>query len=64
MTRITYVPTLLALATKMCKYVAIATPVIQRLYPDNTTLQAALTAANTACQTLSAELAAVREYGD
>lgn len=60
----TYVPTLLAIAVRMCKIIAKATPIITQLYPSNTALLAALAAANAACQTLSSELAAVREYGD
>ena len=64
MTRVTYVPTLLRLATQLCKYIAIATPLIKTLFPANATLQAALVAAQTACSELSSELAAVREIGD
>jgi len=60
----TYVPTLLSVATRMCKLVATATPVISRLYSDRPALLAALAAANAACATLSEELSAVREYGD
>lgn len=52
------------LAKAMCRAVNIATPAIQRAYPNNPTLMAALTAANLACQTLSSEVDAVREFGD
>lgn len=60
----TYVPSLLQVATLMCRLIGKASPVIAKLYPDNTALQAALAAALTACQVLSTELAKVRSYGD
>lgn len=64
MARRTGVPTLLALAKKMCQFLARYTVVIQTLYPGNQALQAALTAANAACAVLATELELVREYGD
>jgi len=60
----TYVPTLLRLSLRLCKYVVRATPVITRLYGTNAPLMAALAAANAACAELAQELAQVREYGD
>lgn len=64
MARRTGVPTLLKLSDKLCRLLAKYTSVIVLLYPDNGPLQAALSAAIVACQTLSQELAKVREYGD
>lgn len=64
MAKKTYVPTLLNLSVKLCRYIARATPVITQLYGSNATLMAALAAANAACNDLAQELAAVREYGD
>lgn len=64
MARKTYVPTLLSLSVKLCRYIARATPIMTQLYGSNATLMAALAAANAACNELSQELAAVRDYGD
>lgn len=60
----TGVPTLLNLAKQLCKYLALFTPTITRLYPENAALLAALAAANTACAALAAQLELVRDYGD
>lgn len=60
----TGVPTLLATAHLLCKYIVKFTPVIERLYPESPALIAALAAANAACAALGSELQAVREYGD
>lgn len=64
MTARTGVPTLLGLARQLCKYVAKYGTVIAALYPSNTALLAALSAANAACATLAEELTIVRETGD
>lgn len=64
MARRNYVFTLQKVAMALCKYIAVATPILQRQYPENATLQAALVAANTACGVLFEELEAVRVVGD
>jgi len=64
MARKTYVPLLLKLSTGLCLAITRATPLITRLYPENTALLTALAAANAACGVLGEELAKVREYGD
>lgn len=64
MARKTGVPSLMWVARRMCDLINRFTPIILQLYPSNTALHAALAAANAACATLHAELAAVREYGD
>ena len=58
------VPTMIQVATRLCQLVAKFTPVITAQFPTNTTLLAALAAANAACGELSAQLALVRETGD
>jgi len=60
----TGVPTLIYIAQQLCKYVVKFTPAIERLYPANAALLAALEAANSACGVLSTELRKVREVGD
>lgn len=64
MARRTGVPTMMAVARRLCTLIVKFTPVIQQLYGGNAALMAALAAANSACAALHAELAAVREYGD
>lgn len=64
MAKRTGVPTLLDAAVFLCSKLAKFRTVIFLLYPDNTALLAAYVAAESACATLSAEMAAVREYGD
>jgi len=59
----TGVPSLMQVARKLCLLITKFTPVIIHLYPSNTALQNALTAANAACSALHEELAAVRDYG-
>jgi hypothetical protein len=58
------VPTMLKIATYLCRLIVKFTPVLTLQYPSNATLLAALAAANAACTALSAQLALVREYGD
>lgn len=64
MARRTGVPSLIKTAQRLCYLITKFTPVITHLYPTNLALLAALAAANAACGTLEAELAAVREFGD
>lgn len=63
MTQRTGIPSLIDIARRMCILITQFTPIIQRLYGDNTALMAALAAANSACSVLHEELSAVREYG-
>lgn len=60
----TGVPTMLVVARRLCDLITRYGFIITALYPSNTALAAALSAANAACQTLHEELANVREYGD
>jgi len=60
----TYVPTMLAVATKMCRTVIKARPVFYLLFSDNAPLLAAFEAASGACDVLVQELVKVREIGD
>jgi hypothetical protein len=64
MARVTGIPTLSFAANALCNAVSKFTPLIQRLFPENELLLAALDAANLACVALRLELAKVREYGD
>lgn len=64
MAKRTGVPTMLKVAQRLCQLIVLFGPIIKNLYPANTTLAAALDTASAACQALTAELAAVREYGD
>jgi hypothetical protein len=64
MTSRTGIPSLMEVARRMCGLITAFTPIIIKLYPSNTALQTALSAANTACQLLHEELAKVRAYGD
>lgn len=64
MARRTGVPSMMQVAERLCFLIVRFTPVIQQLYGSNAALMAALAAANAACSTLHAELAAVRNYGD
>lgn len=63
MTKVTYIPSLDDAAHKMCALLTRASPTIQRLYPNNAALQAALQAALAACATLGEETAKERDYG-
>lgn len=47
----------------MCRLLVDFSPVIQKLYPSNTALHAALAAALAACQVLQEETTAQRELG-
>jgi hypothetical protein len=60
----TGIPTLLKISLLMCSALGKFAPTIYRLYPDNTALQVALAAAQTACAELNRVLEQVREYGD
>lgn len=59
----TGVPTLISVAEAMCKYIVRFTPLIEKAFPGNAALAAALIAANSACTVLGEELRAVRELG-
>lgn len=63
-TRRTGVPTLMLIAKRLCNLIVQFTPIIMQVYPTNTTLHNALSAANAACAALHVELAEVRDYGD
>lgn len=58
------IPTILAIAQRLCKLIVTFTPIIQQQFPTNTALLAALASANAACAVLVAETSMVREYGD
>lgn len=60
----TGVPTLIQVANRMCKLIVQFGPIMQRAYPSNSALQAALAAAMAACSVLENELVQVREFGD
>lgn len=50
-------------ARELCRLVVKFTPIIQAQFPSNTTLLAALEAANLACAVLIAEIDEVAEVG-
>jgi len=50
-------------AKQLCRFIVDFAPVIQRLYPANTELQDALTAALVACQALDVLVTAQKEEG-
>ena len=56
MARRTGLPSLRTVAREMCRLLTKFDPVIRALYGDNTTLIAALEAANAACAVLVAEI--------
>lgn len=58
------IPAIIAVAKEACRLVTKFTPAITKAYPTNTTLLAALAAANAACAVLVTEAEAVRIYGD
>lgn len=62
--RRTGIPSLIDIASELCRLISKFGPLIGALYPTNAALQAALAAAGAACQTLETELRQVREYGD
>lgn len=59
----TGVPAIIKVAKEMCRLINLFTPVIQKLYPTNTALLAALAAANAACGVLHLELEEVQTVG-
>lgn len=63
MGRRTGLPSLRVVAREMCRLVTKFTPVIQRLYPENAALTAALLAANAACAELVTEIDGELEPG-
>jgi len=56
MARRTGLATLRFFAYRMCNLITSWTPVIKRIYPDNTALFLALDAANVACEVLVTEI--------
>lgn len=64
MARRTGVPSLVDVASELCRLVTKFSPVIASIYPTNTALLAAIAAAGAACETLRIELDKVRETGD
>lgn len=63
-TRRTGIPSLIDVASELCRLVAKYGGTIGALYPQNAALQAALAAAAAACLALETQLEQVREYGD
>lgn len=57
----TGVPTMLQVALRLCQLINAFSPIIRRVYPDNTSLHVALETAQAACLVLHNELADVRE---
>jgi len=55
---------MIGVAKRLCYLINAFTPVIQKKYPTNAALLAALAAANAACAVLQSELVTVREFGD
>lgn len=51
-------------AQKVCKLIAIFTPIIMRAYPDETNLHDALTVLNAACAAFVVEADSVLPVGD
>lgn len=64
MTRRTGVPSLIDVASELCRLVSKYGTIIITLYPESTALHAALAAATAACSELEEELQKVRETGD
>jgi len=60
----TGLPTIRDVAYRMCQLVVQFTPIIQRAYPENAALQAALSAANVACAALVEEADMQLPVGD
>lgn len=58
------IPSMMAVAKKLCQLIVKFTPILTVQYPSNAALLAALAAANAACAALSEELAPLREYSD
>lgn len=56
MARRTGLSSLRRIGLEMCKMIAFASPIVERIYPGNTALKAALSAANAACEVLVAEI--------
>jgi len=59
----TGVPSLIKVAKELCRLILLFGPVITRLYPDNSALHVAMSAASAACQTFHEELEKVKEIG-
>lgn len=61
MARRTHVPKLLRIAHALCKAITIATPIIQRYYPEDQTILTLLAAAQEACAALGVHLETLRD---
>ena len=64
MARRTGVSTMYLVSRRLCNLVAAFTPIIKRIYPSNTALHNALATAGAACNVLSQELYAQKDFGD
>lgn len=64
MARRTGISSINKIAKEMCRLVTTFTPIIQRIYPENVALLAALDAANAACALLVVESENALEFGD
>lgn len=64
MAKRTYIPTIIAVTKRLCQVIVLATPIIKKAYPSNTTLHLALESANIACGALNEQASLVREIGD
>jgi hypothetical protein len=64
MSRRTGLPTINRVARELCRLITVFSPIIQRTYPNNPALLAALEAANAACAVLVAESTDAIPLGD
>lgn len=64
MAKRTGLTTIRQVAFRMCQLVAFFTPIIEKTYPENTALKAALVAANAACAVLVDEADSQLPVGD
>lgn len=64
MAKRTGLPSLLKVAHRLCYLIVVFTPIIQKQYPNNDTLLAALATANAACQALGTEISNALPVGD
>lgn len=63
MARRTHVPKLIKIAHALCAAISIATPIIQRYFPEDETVLTLLAAAQEACAALGVHLETLREAG-
>lgn len=62
--RRTGVPAMMDVGRRLCTLIVKFQPIIMAVYPTNTAVQTALSAALAACQALHDELMAIRDFGD